>query len=217
MPGSSDSFYTVRRWYDGYTLDEIHSVYNPFSVISAIQNRKYKSYWKKTSASEPLLTYIDMNHEGLQDDIVKLINGETIEIDTDGFENDFATFRSKDDILTLLVHLGYLAYEERSDSFENSDGTEEVSGFVRIPNEEVRLEFKKILRKGKHEKRLNLVRLSDQLPQDTLDGQEAKVADGIAAVRDSEYSPGFYNKEQALRYVIKFAYISCVDQYCTAI
>ena len=136
------SFAETKSWYDGYSFDNVHSVYNPYSVMSAMQSRKLRSYWRRTSAAEALLTYIDMDEEGLQEDIARLISGETIEVDTEQFENDFETFKSKDDVLTLMIHLGYLTYSE------DDQGT----GTARIPNQEVRMEFNKILRKGKHQK-----------------------------------------------------------------
>jgi len=204
------NFDHMKRWYDGYTVGEKHCIYNPYSVMHAIESGKFKSYWKKTSAAETLITYIDMDQDGLQGDIARLIAGESIEIDTDSFQNDVETFACKDDVLTLLVHLGYLTYEEVSDSYDEDD---EVAGLVKIPNEEVRSEFETILRRAKHKSLIALVKKSDQLLQDTLDGKEDAVAKAIATVHESEYAPTFYNNEQSLRYVVKMAYISCVDQY----
>ena len=135
-------FKNMKRWYDGYTVGEQHSVYNPYSVMKAISSGKYKSYWKKTSAAETLITYIDMDMEGLQEDIARLIAGEEIVVDTDSFQNDVSTFTSKDDVLTLLIHLGYLTYEEVSDSYCDED--ENLTGLARIPNEEVRMEFENL-------------------------------------------------------------------------
>ncbi len=197
------SFDDAKNWYDGYSFDNIHSVYNPYSIMSAMQSGKFKSYWKKTSAAEALLTYIDMDEDGLQDDIAKLISGELIDVDTEGFENDFETFKDKDDILTLLIHLGYLAYTEE----------EQGTGTVRIPNKEVRIEFSKILRKGKHIELLRLIRESDQLLEKTIQGDADAVAKAISAAHDTNYAPLFYNNEQALRATIKYAYITCIDQY----
>ena len=86
-------------------------------------------------------------------------------------------------------------------------------GLVRIPNEEVRSEFDQILRKAKHKSLIELVKRSDQLLKDTLEGRSGAVAKAIAEVHDSEYAPTYYSNEQSLRYVVKMAYISCVDQY----
>lgn len=199
----------MKLWYDGYTVGEKHSIYNPYSVIHAVSSGKFKSYWKKTSAAETLMTYIDMDQGGLQDTIARLIAGESVIVNTDSFQNDVETFTCKDDVLTLLTHLGYLTYEEEPDSYDDDT----VVGLVRIPNEEVRSEFDAILRKAKHKSLIELVRKSDKLLADTLEGKSEKVAKAIADVHDSEYAPTFYSNEQSLRYVVKMAYISCVDQY----
>jgi len=148
------NFDNMKKWYDGYTFGEIRSIYNPYSVMQAVDTGRYRSYWKKTSAAEILMTYIDMDQDGLQDEIARLIAGESIDIDIDSFQNDVKTFTCKDDVLTLLVHLGYLTYEEVSDSY---DGGDDIAGLVRIPNEEVRTEFEKILRKAKHRELIELV------------------------------------------------------------
>ena len=204
-------FNKMKEWYDGYTVGKQHSIYNPYSVMQAVDTGVYTSYWKKTSAAEALMTYIDMDQDGLQEDIARLIAGESIIVDTDSFQNDVETFSCKDDVLTLLIHLGYLTYEEVPDSYDDSDGI--MAGFVRIPNEEVRTEFDKLLRRAKHKSLIELVKKSDKLLKDTLEGSEEAVAKAIAEVHDSQYATTFYNNEQSLRYVVKMAYISCVDQY----
>ena len=205
------SFDQMKNWYDGYTVGTERSVYNPYSVMQAIETGTYTSYWKKTSAAETLMTYIDMDQDGLQETIARLIAGESIVVDTDSFRNDVETFTCKDDVLTLLIHLGYLTYEEVSDSYDEDD--EHLTGLAHIPNEEVRSEFEKILRKSGHKSLIALVQKSDRLLQDTLEGNEEAVAKAISEVHESEYAPTFYNNEQGLRYVVKMAYISCVDQY----
>ena len=202
-------FEKMKLWYDGYTIGEKHSIYNPYSVMHAASSGKFKSYWRKTSAAETLMTYIDMDQDDLQDTIARLIAGESVIVDTDSFQNDVETFTCKDDVLTLLTHLGYLTYEEEPDSYDDDS----VVGLVKIPNEEVRSEFDKILRKAKHKSLIELVRKSDQLLKDTLEGKSDAVAKAIADVHDSEYAPTYYSNEQSLRYVVKMAYISCVDQY----
>ncbi len=199
----------MKLWYDGYTVGEKHSIYNPYSVMHAAKSGKFKSYWKKTSAAETLMTYIDMDQDDLQDTIARLIAGESVVVDTESFQNDVETFTCKDDVLTLLTHLGYLTYEEEPDSYDDDS----VAGLVKIPNEEVRSEFDKILRKAKHKSLIELVKKSDQLLKDTLEVKCDAVAKAIADVHDSEYAPTYYSNEQSLRYVVKMAYISCVDQY----
>lgn len=207
-------FRKMKRWYDGYTVGEVQSVYNPYSVICAAKKKKYTSYWRQTSAADNLLTYIEMDEEGLQGDIAQLIAGETIEINTSSFKNDVTGFKLKDDVLTLLVHLGYLAYEQKVEILgEGDDEDEIIREFVHIPNDEIRLEFSNILKMTKHEVLVDLLSNSKKLLQDTISGNEEAVAKAIDEVRQMNYAPTYYNDEQALRYVIKFAYIVCVDNY----
>ena len=195
------NFKDAKSWYDGYDFPEVGAIYNPYSVMLAMKRKKFGSYWKKTSAAESLMAYINMDFEGLQEMISRLISGEELEVDTDSFENDFETFKSSDDVLTLLVHLGYLTWCEES-------------GRVRIPNEEVRDEFRKIL-KGKNVSRkwTELIGHSQKLLEDTIVGNSEAVVKAIGAIRETQYAPTFYNNEQALRYVIKFAYIAAVEHY----
>ena len=194
-------FEEVRQWYDGYDFPGHGAIYNPYSVMCVMRNQKCRSYWQKTSAAGSLMTYTNMDFEGLQEIVSRLISGEEIEVDTESFENDFETFRSRNDVLTLLIHLGYLTWNEE-------DGT------VRIPNEEVRGEFRKILNgTNANRKWMELISRSRKLLEDTIAGEGEAVAKAIEEIRDTQYAPTFYNNEQALRYVIKFAYIAAIDQY----
>ena len=117
----------VKRWYDGYLMDGTH-IYNPKSISDAMHNRKFKSYWTRTETYEALRVYIDMNFDGLKDAVIAMTCGERCEINPDKFQNDMTTFQSKDDVLTLLVHLGYLTFDRKKNE-------------VFIPNQEITQEF----------------------------------------------------------------------------
>ena len=95
----------MKRWYDGYTVGNRHSIYNPYSVMHAVRSDKFRSYWNRTSAAETLMTCMEMDRDDLQDAIARLIAGERVVVDTDSFQNDMVTFPCKDDVLTLLTHL----------------------------------------------------------------------------------------------------------------
>lgn len=103
-------------------------MYNPRSVVSCMRFGKIGNYWNRTETFEALQVYIDMNFDNLKDDILSTIAGEKIPVNTGSFANDMTTFRTEDDVLTLLIHLGYLAYDA-------------VTGRAFIPNSEVRSEF----------------------------------------------------------------------------
>lgn len=121
-------FMETARWYDGYTFRRISHIYSPKSVVDAMLNEEFDSYWTQTETYEALKVYIEMNFDGLKDSIIEMLAGNRVKINTATFQNDMTTFKSKDDVMTLLIHLGYLAYDFQ---------TQEVF----IPNYEVSLEF----------------------------------------------------------------------------
>ena len=88
--------------------DEHYSMYSAKSVVDAMLQHKFGTYWNQTETYEALKIYIQMDMDGLQDAVVRMLAGEAIKINTGTFSNDMTTFASKDDVLTLLVHLGYL-------------------------------------------------------------------------------------------------------------
>jgi hypothetical protein len=141
-----------------------------------------------------------MDFDGLKESIVQMLGGAHSPIKTISFQNDMTSIQSRDDVLTLLVHLGYLAYDA-------GDKT------VRIPNEEIRQEFVAAVENGKHKELAKLIQTSDLLLKATIRGDEEVVAEAIEEAHSAGTAPLFYNDEQALRSVIRFAYISCVDEY----
>ena len=194
-------FEEVKTWYDGYLLSDSFSVYNPFSVMSAMEEGTCRSFWGKTSASEALTDYINMDFDGLQETISRLIAGSEVEVNTSRFQNDFERFKTKDDVLTLLIHLGYLTY----------DASE---GAVHIPNEEVRLEFESFLGENDFSEHwAKLINRSKKLLQDTVNKNGSAVAAALEEIRAEQYAPLFYNNEQSLRAVIKYAYLAAVGRY----
>ena len=101
----------VKCWYDGYSFDKVPAVYSPRSVVSCMRFGKIGNYWNQTETFEALKIYIDMNFDGLREDVLSMMAGESVPVNTGSFINDMATFRTEDDVLTLLIHLGYLAYD----------------------------------------------------------------------------------------------------------
>lgn len=122
------NFDDIQRWYDGYVLENNLHIYNPRAVVSSILRGKLKSYWSMTGSYEMIIRWITMDFDGLKTDILKMLSGEKVQINTKSYQNDMVTFKNKHDVLTLLIHLGYLAYnEQKQEAF--------------IPNEEIRSEF----------------------------------------------------------------------------
>lgn len=193
-------FADMKHWYNGYELGAGVNIYNPKSVIEAVQRRKISNYWTHSESYETLLTYIEKDFDGLREAIAQMVAGGSVKIDSISFQNDLITIHNRDDVLTLLVHLGYLTYD-----FE----TKAVS----IPNEEIREQFLSAVQKGSRKELAQLIQNSMQLLEDTLDCNEEAVAAGIEAAHQICTSPHFYNDEQALRSVIRLAYLTCIDEY----
>ena len=197
---SGMDFGQMKAWYDGYRCGPVHSIYNANSVMLAVWNRKFDSYWRQTAAVTVLEQYINLDFDGLGQAVEDLLAGLEIPVETEDFQNDLTSFASADDVLTLLIHFGYLSYNEDT-------------GTVRIPNYELREEFGGMIRKVTHQETIARVRECDQILEDTVAKRAEKVAERIQKIHQEESAILFYNSEQALRAVIKLAYFTYRDHY----
>lgn len=161
-------FLELQKWYDGYLLNETH-IYNPKSVVDVMRRRRFKGYWTGTETYEALKVYIDMDFDGLKEAVVVMLGNGRYKINTRKFQNDMTTFASKDDVMTLLVHLGYLTYDEM---------TEEVL----IPNQELMKEFFNVVDEPGWDGVIQSLRRSEELLKSTWEMNEEKVAEGIGAI-----------------------------------
>ena len=193
-------FGMMKEWYDGYSFDTVGSVYNPNSVMQAIKRGKFRSYWKTSSSSGSLLKYINMDFDKLNDAAWELFREKAIPINIKDFKNDISSLSSRDDVLTLLVHYGYLSYDEDSE-------------IARIPNKEIMLEFDYALSQTTGAETMRRVQESKRLIEDTKAMNAGAVAAQIEKIHMEESSPLFYNNEQALRGAVKLAYFAYRDHY----
>ena len=199
------AFNQMQQWYDGYSFKDVPHIYNPNSVVNAATYKKYISYWTKTETFESLQEYIDMNMEGLRDDIVKLIAGEAVIIDVSTFSNDMVTFHSKDDVLTLLIHLGYLAIK----------GSTNLGVIVHIPNEEIKLEFKTCVKNNnRYAGVYDLIKNTDVLLNDIWSLNSEAVAKIFDEAHQDHTSILTYNNENSLANVIAISlFLSTTNTY----
>lgn len=193
-------FDTMKSWYDGYVFPEAGHIYNPKSVVDSIRRKCFASYWTQTETYEALKIYIDLNYDGLKDAIVQMLAGEKITIDYETFQNDMTTFQSRDDVLTLLVHLGYLAYDS-------------VGQQVSIPNSEIRAEFVRAIKNCKWKEVMNALEQSERLLTATWNRDEKTVAEILDIVHSENTSILTYNDENSLSCVISIAYYSAMKEY----
>lgn len=194
---------TMKNWYDGYDLNGI-AIYNPKSVVESILRKNYGNYWTSTETYEALREYILKNFDGLKEKISVMIAGEHVKVNTAKFQNDMTSLNSADDVLTLLVHLGYLTYHAEF-------GTN--TGEVWIPNSEVNQEFLNSIEDGGWENLMKAIRNSEELLKATLRGEADKVAEMIAQAHSENASILQYNDENSLACVITIAYYAAQRQY----
>ena len=199
------AFHQMQQWYDGYSFKDVPHIYNPNSVVNAATYKKFIIYWTKTETFESLQEYIDMNMEGLRDDIVKLIAGEDVIVDVSTFSNDMVTFHSKDDVLTLLIHLGYLAIK----------GSTNLGVIVHIPNEEIKLEFKTCVKNNnRYAGVYDLIKNTDVLLNEIWSLNSEAVAKIFDEAHQDHTSILTYNNENSLANVIAISlFLSTTNTY----
>lgn len=192
-------FAEVKRWYDGYVLEN-QQVYNPKAVVSVMLRGNFQSYWSQTGTYEVVVPLINMDFDGLKQAIIEMISGSTVEVDTGTFQNDTVSFSSRDDVITYLIHLGYLAYDQRKQC-------------AFIPNEEIRQELLAATKKTKWNELQEFEYQSEQLLEATLDREETLVADYIEQIHMEYASAIQYHNENSLSSVLTIAYLSAMKYY----
>lgn len=193
-------FVETSSWYDGYMFEKFQHIYNPRSVVEAMLYHKFSNYWTSTEVYDALKVYIDMDFDGLRENIVQMLSGERIRVNTLSFKNDMCNFNVKDDVLTLLIHLGYLAYDA---------STEETF----IPNKEIIREFENAMSVGGWSEVMRVLKESEKLLEDTLNGNAESVAKALDRAHTEVSSILTYNDENSLACGIGLAYYSARKDY----
>ena len=193
-------FDELEKWYDGYQIGDEHSVFNPNSVMQAIDAGRCRSFWATTASYDTVAHYIQMNYEGLKDDIIRMLAGERCKVNPTKFQNDMSVIQSKDDVFTVLIHLGYLSYDWRKNE-------------CYIPNKEVAGEMVNAVEANNWTNVVRAVEASEQLLQATLRGDEEAVARGVDAAHDENTSILSYNDENSLACVLSIAYYYASNDY----
>jgi hypothetical protein len=207
----------VSNWYDGYLVSDRlpenkrktyreggyvgHqiSLYSPLSVVSAVTTGYIRNYWNKTETYEALAEYIRRDYDGLKESVALLMDGGRLKIDTSTYQNDMTTFHSRDDVLSLLIHLGYLGYDSEQEE-------------VFIPNREILDEFKTSTKADAWTDVFKSFELSVDLLKATWNRDEKKVAELIEKAHDRAAN-NTYNNEAALNYSIQYAYYAAQKYY----
>lgn len=193
------NFAEVQRWYDGYQIDKYH-VYNPNAVVNLMLDGTFQSYWSQTGTYESILPLINKDFDGLKSAILTMLSGDEIKVRTSSFQNDMVSFKNKDDVITLLIHLGYLAYNQNKKT-------------AYVPNEEIRGEFLDAVAENKWNELIAFEQQSSELVDATLNMEAEKVAVGIEKIHTEYASSIQYNDENSLSSVLTIAYLSSMQYY----
>ena len=200
------NFEETRAWYDGYELVTVdgeekicYSMYSPKSVVDVMLSGVFDNYWNQTETYEALKSYIKLNFDGLKDAIIRMLAGERVQVNIGTFSNDMTSFQGKDDVLTLLIHLGYLNYHW-------PDKT------VTIPNKEVSQEYINAISTMDWAEVTRSVEDSKMLLEALWNMDEKAVAAGIDKAH-REISILQYNNENALSCTINLAFYFAREYY----
>ena len=214
------NFESIRDWYDGYEISDVippdpdhkelrqtgqspkaarYSIYSPLSVVEAMTTGYIRDYWNATENYEALAEYIRKDYGGLKDAVALLMDGGRVKVDTSTYQNDMTTFHSRDDVLSLLIHLGYLGYDgERGEVF--------------IPNREILDEFRTSTKTEEWVSTFKSFELSMELLKATWAKESDKVAELLEKAHDKADNMT-YNDEAALSYAVRYAYYAAQKYY----
>ena len=192
-------FTEVKRWYDGYQLGKYH-VYNPNAVVNLMADGNFQSYWSGTASYDSIVPLINMDFDGLKTAIIEMVSGASVEVDVGSFQNDVENIVNKDDVLTYLIHMGYLAYSS-------------VNRMAFVPNEEIRQELIRATKRKEWNEMLKFQQESEDLLDATLDMDGEIVAAQIEKIHEEYVSAIQYNNENSLSSVLALAYLSAMQYY----
>ncbi len=193
-------FDELEKWYDGYQIGDEKSMFNPNSVIQAVGIGRCRSFWAATGSFDAVTSYINIYYDGLKDDIINMLGGGRVTVDPTGFQNDLSVIRSKDDVLTVLIHLGYLSFDwKRNQCY--------------VPNKEVEGELVNAVKNNKWEEVVKSINQSERLLEATIRGNSEYVAKALDAVHSDNTSILSYNDENSLACVISLAYYYARNDY----
>ena len=197
------SFAECENWYDGYRIGETKkiSIYNPNSVVEAMMRRKFRNYWHSTGSYEVVSDYIKLDYDGVKTAVLDMLSGREVPVNAADFENSLGKINTKDDILTYLIHLGYLNYDDETE-------------LCRIPNKEIRQEWEKAIKVAcNFAKITEMIKDSEELLELTLEGEADEVAAALDRAHEEVSSIKSYNRESSLQTAIILAYYTAKTKY----
>ncbi|MBB6714121.1 AAA family ATPase [Clostridium gasigenes] len=193
------SFSDVSEWYNGYTNEDREKIYNPRSVVKALQNGKCISCWTNTGAMDEVKEYLKYNTMEIREDVIEMVSGGEIDITIDEeFRAGQEAPKTKEEIYSAMIILGFLSYYD---------------GYLKIPNKELMKEFEKALRDESFGYVSEIINSSKRMLKSTVSGDSETVIGILHNIHNSEIPILQYNDENSLACVMTLAYLSARDTY----
>ena len=194
------SFAECEEWYDGYRIGEL-DIYNPNSVVKAMMRRECTNYWHSTGSYEVVSDYIKLDYDGVKTAVVEMLSGREVPVTVVDFKNRLDEIKTKDNVLTYLIHLGYLNYDKKTK-------------LCRIPNKEIRQEWESAVRDSDNFAKIaEMIADSDRLLYYTQKCDAEKVAAALDEAHLAISNPKNYNNEASLQAAICLAYFTASSKY----
>ena len=149
-PNCKVSLRDLKEWYKGYKIKGV-DIYNPYSVVLAVQDGKCKNYWSRTSSNEEVVRLINMDFHGIKEDIIHLIEGEEVTFSCINFQNDLVNIKNKNDVFSLLVCIGYLGCSETKNPYRK---------VAYVPNAEIKSVLMSIVKEQNWYERMETIKRS---------------------------------------------------------
>ncbi|MCD7763624.1 MAG: ATP-binding protein [Lachnospiraceae bacterium] len=189
----------LKFWYDGYHTPQSERMYNPRSVVLALDRNRIRSYWTTTGPYSEIADYIVNDIDGVRKDVALMVAGEAVPADVEEFAATAMHLSTKDEIFSAMVVYGFLNYED---------------GKVHIPNKELMDEFAKTIRR---EKKLgyiyDLANASSRMLLATLKGDTKTMEEILQFAHDTEIPLLDYNNETELTAIVNLVYLAARDTY----
>lgn len=193
------SFDEISEWYNGYINEDGDKIYNPRSVVKALQNGKCISYWTNTGAMDEVKEYLKYNTMDVREDVIRMVSGYDVDIIiNEEFRAGQEAPKTKTEIYSAMIILGFLSY---------------FDGYLKIPNKELMREFEKALQDESFGYVSDIIKNSRNMLKATVAQDTERVEQILHDIHNSEIPILQYNDENSLSCVVTLAYLSARDIY----
>ena len=189
----------LRDWYNGYYTKSGERVYNPRSVVFALQFNNLANYWTSSGPYDEIYYYIRNNISDVRDDLALMISGESVTAKIQEYAATSMNLSTRDEIYSAMVVYGFLSY---------------LNGKVCIPNRELMEKFDELLVKNESLGYVyRLAKESEKMLKATLAGATLTMERILEFAHNTEVPLLSYNHETELSAIVNLVYLAARDSY----